>query len=199
MRKGVIEVRILEIGADFDGVVIYTNSLKAQFITGWYGVKVALSQCRRKILVANGILTNSQYDRVRDEVVVTDIGVFADSMPGALACITKLRQDGHRFDKIITLRREDGVKIARRWFEFRKFDINVLGVEFGSSDKKEAARGLDVFIDDDLENLKPLVGVVEHLYLFSHLHNKGENENGIAKRISSWEQFYGEIQILCQE
>jgi uncharacterized HAD superfamily protein len=193
-RKDVIEMKLLDWGFDFDGVTVTTNSMKAYYIERCYGMKVPLHDCRKKILVGNGTLTSEQYNRVRDKIVATETGLWVDSMPGSLACIFRLMREGHSC-KNITSRRRKGTEIARRWFEVRRFEIEVVGV--GSSDKTEATKGLDAYVDNDLDKLSPLVGSVEHLYLFSDPCNEKEDERGIAKRVFSWDGIYKEHLIIC--
>ncbi|HLC39014.1 MAG TPA: hypothetical protein VJJ80_02755 [Patescibacteria group bacterium] len=53
-----------------------------------------------------------------------------------------------------------------------------------------------IYIDDDIDKLAPLVGIVPYLFLFSWPYNLAEDERNIAKRIFSWQEFYREIQQL---
>ena len=136
-------MRTLKLGFDFDGVTVFTNSLKAYYIEKYYGVEIPLYQCRRKVLVDGGILRPNQYDRVRDKVVATEAGLWVDSMPGSLAYLLRLKKDGHHL-KIITSRREDGTRIAKKWFEIRRINIKI--VRTNGDDKRKAAKGLDAYL-----------------------------------------------------
>jgi hypothetical protein len=67
----------------------------------------------------------------------------------------------------------------------------------GSVSKTEACRGLNVYIDDDLDKFEPIVHSVQHRYLFSWGCNKHiEVPASIAKRVNFWQHFYEEVSSL---
>lgn len=68
-------------------------------------------------------------------------------------------------------------------------------IGYGNS-KVSAANGLDFYVDDDLDNLKPLIGVVLHLFLFSWGYNAHVEVGDVVKHLASWKELYRTIQIL---
>ena len=66
----------------------------------------------------------------------------------------------------------------------------------GGASKAKACSGLNVYMDDDLDKLEPLVNIVPNRFLFSWGYNSHVWEGNIAKRISSWQDFYKEIEKL---
>ena len=84
-------------------------------------------------------------------------------------------------------------QIAHEWLMLHKLMLPITSTGFGNS-KAEACKGLDVYVDDDLDKLEPLVGIVPHRFLFTWEYNTHTSfDPAIAVRVNSWEQFYTEI------
>ena len=111
------------------------------------------------------------------------------------ALFDQLRK-GHNLS-IITSRRERGLELAARWLREQSLDIPIIGVGQGNS-KTEAAQtqGLNLFVDDSLDKLIPLIGIVPNLFLFSWEYNAHEQIPEEIKRVFSWEDLYKIIQAL---
>ena len=74
--------------------------------------------------------------------------------------------------------------------------MDIAGVNLGVT-KAKACKGLDVYVDDDLDKLEPLVGIVPNRFLFSWGYNQHiDVPPSTAKRVDSWQQFYQEIRGL---
>jgi len=81
-----------------------------------------------------------------------------------------------------------------------KADLSIIGLNFtfigvgGGVKKIEACRGLDVYIDDDLDKLEPLVGIVPYRFLLTHEYNLTEKPRDVGvERIIGWPALYREI------
>ena len=185
----------MKIGLDFDGVISDCGKLKADCAKSLYGVNIPGSQFKRDFVIGNGWLTEEQYREITKAVYYTrEIGIHMEPVEGALSGVPKLVKDGHKVS-VITSRRDTELEIAKEWSAKQGLPLEFVGVGYRNN-KVQAASGLDVYVDDDLHKLEPLVGVVPNLFLFSWEHNQHVNEDGVAVRVPSWKQLCQRIDAL---
>ena len=186
----------MKIGLDFDGVISDCGKLKSEGARRIYRVEILPERFKTELVVGAGILTLEQYRHLQKQIYENpDIGFAMLPVDGVFEFIPKLRQDNHNL-VIITSRNEASCVIAKEWMRRQNISLELISVGGGSS-KSDACRGLDVYIDDDLDKLEPLVGVVPNRYLFSWGYNKEiEVPENVAKRVESWSQFYREVSRL---
>jgi hypothetical protein len=92
-------------------------------------------------------------------------------------------------------------KIMEEYFRFHNLqEVQCFGSN-GMEDKSPLAKKLrlNAYMDDDLHKLKPLVGIVPYLYLYSRGYNERfKIEHGVhvkaIQRIRLWEEFHLNIQ-----
>jgi len=185
----------MKIGLDFDGVIADCGNLKSKGAWELYRVLIPPEKFKKEILVGEKILTSAQYSEVQHLVYNTyEMGLLMEPVEGVLRYIPRLIDEGHTV-RIITSRQNESLAIAAEWALKQGLLLDFTGVGYGRS-KATAAKGVDVYIDDDLEKLEPLVGVVPNRYLFSWGYNEHIDVSGVANRIASWEEFYSTIQQL---
>ena len=187
MDKG----RTKKIGLDFDGVIADTQPLKAAYALEIHGVVLDPKHAKESHVVANGSMTREQYRALAAHVTESDLGLTVPPVPGAIEKIKALKDEGHELS-IITSRNEAGSDIARRWCEMQEIPLPVISVGYGMS-KTDAAKGLDVYLDDDHEKLTPLTDVVESLCLFDAPHNNHIVPEGKITRVHSWDAFHKHV------
>ena len=188
----------MKIGLDFDGVISDCGRLKSDGARFLYGVEIPPERFKKELVVDMGILTLEQYRNLQKQIYGTrEIGLTMLPVDGVLELAPKLQEDGHDL-MIVTSRGEPESEIAREWMRLKSLDLHLVGVGSGAS-KADACKGLDVYIDDDLDKLEPLVDSVPHRYLFSWGYNQHiQVPQSIAKRIESWKHFYEEIVSLIE-
>jgi hypothetical protein len=88
--------------------------------------------------------------------------------------------------------------IAKELVAARGLALEFISTGYGKS-KVDAANavGFDAYVDDDLDKLVLLRGIVPYLFLFSWGYNERVDESGVALRVRSWEEFYGKISALA--
>ena len=156
----------MRIGLDFDGVISDCGQLKSDGAKLLYGVKISPEKFKKELVVGTGILTLEQYRHLQKQIYGTrEIGLTMLPVDGVLEFVPKLQQEGYDL-MVVTSRGESGSEIAREWMKLKSLDLHLVGVSGGVS-KADACKGLDVYIDDDLDKLEPLVDFVPHRYLFS--------------------------------
>ena len=188
----------MKIGLDFDGVISNCGKLKAETAKRLYGVDIPIGRFRKELIVKDGIITLEQYRNIQAQIYGTlESGLLMEPVPGVLEFLPRLQQEGHDL-RIITARKENELYIAKEWMGLKGIDSIPATAVGNRVPKTEACRGLDVYIDDLLKKLKPLIGTVPHLFLFSWAYNKDIAEGDVAKRVESWAHFYEEIRRLEQ-
>ncbi|MEK6928547.1 MAG: hypothetical protein AABW65_01155 [Nanoarchaeota archaeon] len=185
----------MKIGLDFDGVITDCGKLKSLGAKRLYNLDIQPEIFKTELVVGSGILTHSQYRFLQNQIYETELGMQMEIVPGAREYIEQLKKDSNKL-YIITSRGKEACDIAQSWMNQNNIILPMHSVGGGIS-KKKACKGLDVYIDDDYDKLEPLVGVVPNRFLFSWGYNQYINTNeDIAKRVSSWKDFYEKIQGL---
>ena len=185
----------MKIGLDFDGVVSDWGKLKSDGAKKLYGVEIPPTKFKKEIVVGEKYLTTEQYGELQKIIYRTrEIGFLMEPVDGVLHFLPRLVADGHTV-LVVTSRGEVELEIAKDWSTRQGLRLNFVGVGYGNS-KASAANGLDFYVDDDLDKLEPLVGVVPHRYLFSWGYNAHVEVGDVARRLASWEELYRTIQTL---
>lgn len=187
----------MRIGLDFDGAISNCGKLKSDAAKQLYGVDIPPGRFKRELVVGEGPgqLSLVQY-RDLQTIIYADrkVGLLMEPVDGALEYIPRLIADGHSVG-VITSRKDSSLEVAREWSVMKGLKLDFVGLGYGES-KAGAAAGLDVYIDDDLDKLEPLVGVVPNRYLFSWEYNSHIEAGTIATRVSSWGEFYNCIRTI---
>ena len=185
----------MKIGLDFDGVVTDCGVLKSEGAKRLYGLDISPEKFKKEIIINNGILTADQYVELQRQIYETrEFGLKMIMVPEAQKYINMLCSEGHDLE-IITSRGGNALSIAKEYIAINNLSISLNGIGGGIS-KAEACIGLDVYVDDDLNKLIPLVGIVPHLFLFNWGYNKNIEIPKEITRVDSWEYFYKEVNNL---
>lgn len=185
----------MKIGLDFDGVISNCGQLKSDGAKNLYGKNIPLEKFKKEIVVGEKHLTMEQYRELQKIVYGTrEAGLLMEPVDGMTQYLPRLVAEGHRV-LVITSRGEAELEIAKEWSVQQGLQLDFVGVGYGNS-KAGAAAGLDFYVDDDLDKLEPLIGVVPHLFLFSWGYNAHVEAGSVAKRIGSWAELYQTIQRI---
>lgn len=185
----------MRIGLDFDGVISDCGTLKCLAAKTMYGVDIPSSEFKKELVVGRGLLTQPQYRELQNAIYGTwEYGQRMEPVPGVIEGIAALKSAGHDV-RVVTSREDVMLQIARDWAASRGLELPFEGVGHDKS-KAVAAAGLDVFIDDDLDKLQPLVGIVPHRFLFSWGYNDHIVEGDVARRVASWQEFLERVDEL---
>ncbi len=187
----------MRIGLDFDGVIADASQLKSEGVKRLYGLDIPPGQCKKELVINAGLLTDEQYRQLQKAIYETrEFGFLMNPVDGVLEYLPKLISQGHDI-VVITSRgtNEIAIAIAQEWCASYGLELNFIGVDYRDT-KANAAAGLDVYIDDDFDKLEPLVGLVPNLFLMSWDYNKHIDAGALARRVSSWKQFYQITQKL---
>lgn len=185
----------MKIGFDFDGVIADCGKLKSDGAKKLYGIDIPPEKFKKELVLRDKHLTTEQYRQFQKTIYETrEIGFLMEPVEDALIYIPRLIADGHTIS-IVTSRDGAALDIAQEWSVRQGLQLDFVGVGYGNS-KAEAAAGLDVYADDDLDKLRQLISVVPNLFLFSWGYNAHLDAGTTAKRVASWEELYRAIQGL---
>lgn len=185
----------MRIGLDFDGVITDCGDLKSIAAMGLYGVKIPPEDFKKEIVVGRGLLDAEQYRELQRVIYETpEWGLRMKMVEGVQYHLNHLDREGHKL-VVVTSRGGAALDVAKEWSRRQNIDHYLDFVGTGGQSKVEYLRGFDLYVDDDLDKLEPLVGIVPQLFLFSWGYNMHITVNGIAKRVSSWEELYHVIEV----
>lgn len=176
----------MKIGLDFDGVIADCGRLKSEVALELYNAHIPPENFKKELVVGGGLLTLEQYRELQDKIYATrEHGLKMMPVPEVFSYLPSLVKR-HEVS-VVTSRGEAETLIAQEWLNSQNPDVEVefISVGYGNS-KALVVEGFDIFVDDDLDKLEPLVGLVPHLFLFSWGYNKHVSEDGIAQRVDSW-------------
>lgn len=178
----------MKIGLDFDGVISNCGQLKTEGARRMYGVEIPPEKFKKEIVIGEKLLTSEQYRTLQRAIYGTrELGLLMEPVDGVLRFLPLLVAEGHTI-LVVTSRGDVELQIAKEWSVLRGLQLDFVGVGYGAS-KADAAIGLDLYVDDDLDKLEPLVGIVPNLFLFSWGYNI-HVDTGSIPRLDSWEAMY---------
>jgi hypothetical protein len=177
----------MEIGLKFDGVVANSHLVKAFIAKERFGVDITAEQFRRGLVLTDGLLKREQYKEV--ERLVMDGSYPIPMVPEARMYLPLLSRYGNSVCIIVNDEREE-LDFANKWLAGRDlYDLSIFGASLGFPNR-EIHDGLDVYVDDNLEKLLPLVGLVPELIFFAQQGNGFEKEPECITRVASWPELY---------
>lgn len=184
----------MRIGLDYDGVITDSRELKSKRAQEEYGVRIPVSLFKWHQVVQGGLLTAQQYRDIQRAVHFGETeNILAPFLPGLESYLPQLLVGNEV--RIVTGRDGDAARFASSRLRGIGIGIPLTGVGHGVS-KRDATRGLDVFIDDDLDKLVDLE--VPHRFLFTHEYNLHERLPEGIKRVYSWEDLYQKIEKIAE-
>jgi len=189
-------MRHLRIGLDFDGVIANTPALRAAVANELFG-KDLPSGCllNKRYILEKKYLSIEEYAEMEAAIYVENSSWHPKLalMPGAKEGIRHLLNDGHDVC-CITSRTPIAVELARIWIERQEIHVPIFSLG-GREGKLHAVKkhGREVYIDDDLDYLKPMVGEIPHLFLYTWEYNKDTNPAPEIIRVGSWSDFLERI------
>lgn len=194
----------MRIALDFDGVLSDCGALKAVHAKRMFGFDIPVEQFKKELVVKElvgeekGILTLAEYKALKTEIYTNmEIGLTMKPVEGMLEFLPRLINEGHEI-RVITSRHGETLEVAMAWTEKQGLSLEFTGVGCGKS-KAPATVGFDLFVDDDLDKIEPLMDTVPHRFLFGWGYNEHIEEGDVAKRIESWEELYLAVQEIHAE
>ena len=178
----------MHIGLDFDGVIADTTHLKLE-VADEMGFSVNPNRFKEKLVVEDGIMAREDYRSIMERVCTAmEVGMRMTPCAEAIETIQLLAKS-HTLT-VITSREGKEVEVADAWCKEQGIPLPFVSVGYGVT-KADAAceHGIDVYMDDDLHKLEPLVGIVPRLFLYRTPQNAHEELPEAITRVMSWNAF----------
>lgn len=192
-----LEGVVMKIGLDFDNVMVQTDRLKPIVAKDLFGVEIPLANYNKELILTKRLLTEDQYQIVARKVYRGGFGPESLlPVPGTLEYIPMLQNLGHVLC-VVTSRSvaHNNLHVVSEWLRLYGFDLPVTGIEYGVP-KTEACRDLDVFVDDDLAILAPMLGILKHPMLFDLPYKNWGRIDDRVIVVNSWDSLYMYIYML---
>lgn len=194
----------MRIALDFDGVLSDCGALKAIHTKRMFGLDIPCELFKKELVVKelageeHGLLTLAEYRELQKAIYCDmEVGLTMEPVESMLEFLPRLINEGHEL-RVVTSRHGDSLEIAIAWAEKQGLALEFTGVGYGKS-KAPATAGFDLFVDDDLDKIEPLIDIVPHRYLFGWGYNEHVDEGDVAKRIEGWEELYLAVQEIHAE
>lgn len=158
------------IGLDFDGVVVDTVWHRCAVCIEVYGVDPPFRSFAAKTVVSEGRLTQQQYDDLMDLVFVDPrYAMMMEPLCGAIGAIHSLIAAGLT-PRIVTMRQAASVKFVRRFLRLDEVQLGGLKVVSTNRQltKHQHVAGMLAFVEDRVEHLATMKGIVPNLYLMDY-------------------------------
>jgi hypothetical protein len=183
----------MDIGLDLDGVINDPVPLKREWAMRLFGVEILPEKCKREHVLGDGLLTDEQYTELQRRIFSSrEVGPVINPVPGAIEYIQMLRENGHKI-RVITSRNQEEMGILIPEMINHGLDLPVTAVGY-KDDKKEACRGLGIYVDDDLEKLESVIEIVPYRFMFRWGYNEHMDvDTYVATSVWSWPELYREI------
>lgn len=182
----------MEIGVNFDNTFVELGPLKSRVALWILKKDIPPEKFRRDIIIQEGLMTENEYYQLKLNIYGDkEFGMGMELVDSVLYYLSRLMTDGHTIS-IVTLRHGIELEIAKEWCFARGIEFDLIGVEPEQA-KADVAEGFDAFVDDDINELNSLVGIVPNRFLFSWGYNLDVETSGVATRVKSWEDLYRQI------
>lgn len=184
------EEKDMILGLDVDGVVFNSAKHKVDLVKQFYGIDIPLELARGKHFIKMVFETKTNYLNFGDVAYEIPYGLEIEPIPEAFFYIRLLESEGVKLP-MISSRDEEKIQVAFQLFQKYDYSPDLVGVGYERS-KLDAIlfKECSGYVDDDLHKLFPLVGFVEHLFLFSHEYNWDEETGPDIQRVADWKELY---------
>jgi hypothetical protein len=179
----------MEIALKFDGVVANSHLVKATIAKERFGIDIPVEQFRREIVLESGLLTREQYEEV--DRLVLDGSYPIPMVPGAILYLPLLL--GRNSISIIIKNGGEEQIFVNKWLVGHELYDSLIFSAENAFPKRGAYGGLDVYVDDNVAKLLPLMGQVPNLIFFARQCCQSEEEPECITRVSSWVELYEHI------
>lgn len=182
---------------DYDGVIVDTNSIKAEWIKTNLALDIPSWRCDHTSLVPE-IMDERQHEKMAIIVYGKDWSLKAQSIPGAIDGLHTLNRIGNIY--IVTARSSQTVRWVREWLKLYELENIVRGVistEYPSKRTKKdicIKSGFHLLIDDDMGWANDFADLEIPIILFKSGLPQCEQENTKSllppriECVNSWEE-----------
>jgi uncharacterized HAD superfamily protein len=181
----------MKLGFDIDGVIANFSQPLLQTIKKNYGLSLAEKDITRFSLSTVLGITHAEETQLVTDILQQDLPIY----PGAKETLEQLSREGHSI-YLLTGRYTPLRELTQTWLKGKGVPYNELHLlEMGKKYQVDID-GLDVIVEDSLEEALEWSSRVKTVLLYDHPYNQTLNVKNLTKRVYSWSEIYREIHSL---
>lgn len=181
----------MNIGIDIDGVIANFADPLIRAVKKNYGLLIKESDITNfNLSIVLGI-TKTEESQLVSEILNDDLPLYS----GAKETLAQLGKERHNI-YILTGRWSYLRSLTETWLKekgihYTELHLLPLGKKYQAN-----IEGLDVIVEDSLEEAIEWTTRVKHVFVYDHPWNQTLNIRGLTKRVHSWSEIYCEIQQI---
>jgi uncharacterized protein len=181
----------MKLGFDIDGVIANFSEVLLKTIKTTYGLTLT-----EKDITSFSLSTVLGITRTEETQLITDI-LYKDLplYPGAKETLEQLSREGHSI-YLLTGRYAPLRDLTQTWLKEKGVPYNELHLLEMGKKYRVNIDGLDVIVEDSLEEALEWSVRVKTVLLYDHPYNQTLNVKNLTKRVYSWSEIYQEIHQL---
>lgn len=186
---------MVNIGIDFDGVIIDSSKLKIKIAKELFGFELTPETANKDNILSRGVDLKTYSDTFK-RIILQERSDEVELVPFAKEIIDKLYANNVIY--VITSRFDDEVPYVRIMLKNRNIKYHHL-INTVDQPKEEAClkNRIHIYLDDGVKKLEQIRNGYTKLFLLTKLDNKNIRiENDRIQRVSDWKDFYNKIKYL---
>jgi uncharacterized HAD superfamily protein len=186
---------MVNIGIDFDGVIIDSSKLKIKIAKELFGFELTPETANKENILSRGVDLKTYSDTFK-KIILQERSDEVDSVPYAKEIIDKLFNNNKIY--IITSRHNEEVPYVHQMLKNRSIKYNYLINTYDQSKEEACLKNrIRIYLDDGVKKLEQIRNGYTKLFLLT----KSDNENinivdDRIQRVSDWKDFYNKIKYL---
>jgi uncharacterized HAD superfamily protein len=182
----------MKLGFDIDGVIANFSQPLLQTIKKNYGLTLTEKDITSFSLTHVLGITRAEETQLITDVLYKDLPIY----PGAKETLERLSREGHEI-YLLTGRYGHLREITQTWLKEKAVPFNELHLLEMGKKSQVNIQGLDVIVEDSLDEALEWSSRVNTVLLFDHPYNQTLNVKNLTKRVYSWEEVDWEIHRLA--
>jgi uncharacterized HAD superfamily protein len=181
----------MKLGFDIDGVIANFSDILLKTVKTTYGLTLTENDITSFSLSTVLGITRAEETQLITDILQQDLPIY----PGAKETLEQLSREGHSI-YLLTGRYAPLRDLTQTWLKTKGVPYNELHLlEIGKKYQVNIA-GLDVIVEDSLEEALEWSSRVKTVLLYDHPYNQTLNVKNLTKRVFSWSEIYQEIHRL---
>jgi uncharacterized protein len=182
----------MKLGFDIDGVIANFSQPLLKTIKETYGLTLKEKDITSFSLTHVLGITRTEETQLITDILYKDLPIY----PGARDTLEKLSREGHCI-YLLTGRYSQLRDITQTWLKNNSVPYNELHLlEMGKKYQVNIS-GLDVIVEDSLDEALEWSSRVKTVLLFDHPYNQTLNVKNLTRRVFSWDDIYQEIHRIA--
>ncbi|NLF89670.1 hypothetical protein GX563_12755 [Candidatus Bathyarchaeota archaeon] len=182
----------MKLGFDIDGVIANFTDVLLQTIKQAYGLTLTEKDITSFSLSVVLGITRAEEARLITDILYKDLPIY----PEAKETLERLSREGHSI-YLLTGRYAPLRELTQTWLKDNGVPYDELHLLEMGKKYQANIEGLDVIVEDSLEEALEWSSRVKTVLVYDHPYNQSLNVKNLTKRVYSWNEIYLEISQLA--